>query len=81
LWLIFTFLITVAEVAKAFQRLTAAGTAPASHRIPFSDEFFNHEEHEVITKQHEEILSETWRFSLRSLWLNCHQPIRRKSRK
>jgi hypothetical protein len=28
----------VAEVAKAFQRLTAAGTAPVSHRIPFSDE-------------------------------------------
>lgn len=28
---------TVAEVAKALQRLTAAGTAPVSHRIPFSD--------------------------------------------
>ena len=27
----------VAVLCKAFQRLTAAGTAPDSHRIPFSD--------------------------------------------
>ena len=64
---------TVAEVAKAFQRLTAAGTAPVSHRIPFSDEFLNRKEHEVITTQHEEDIlknnnpGETLWFSLRSL--------------
>jgi hypothetical protein len=34
---------TVAEVAKALQRLTAAGTAPVSHRIPFSDEVLAHQ--------------------------------------
>jgi hypothetical protein len=28
---------TVAELAKAFRRFTAAGTAPVLHRIPFSD--------------------------------------------
>jgi hypothetical protein len=76
----------VAGFVKSNQRLTAAGTAPVLHRIPFSDEFFNREEHEVITTQHEEDilennnLGETLCFSLRSLWSNRHQPIHGKSR-